>query len=406
MLTALCVGVSAIIGRKAGRMTVNQGRVVKADSGLPYRLIFPDAEHEVVTSFLRDLAASDCSSSTLRSYAYDLLRWFRFLHERFVPWERAERLDVRALVEHMRASPTANALRRGIESTVTTNVVTRKRGPGATFSANSINHQLTVLSSFYDFALEMNLGPLVNPVPRQRGFGQRAYAHHNPMEQFRRPRRGTYRQRVPKPAWRGIPDDAVASIFDSLSNHRDRALLSFWLSSGARAEELLGLRHGDYDFGEHTLVVTSKGTRNRDMVPASPDAFVWLALYMRGGQPSNPGDRVWWTLHAKNRRPLGYSAARQMFSRAQKQLGSNWTLHDLRHTAAERMIADPAFTLVDVQTVLRHVNVTTTTIYTQPRMEDVLEKVLEHYARPKAPVPGIEPEYDASALRELLGLGE
>lgn len=387
-------------------MTKSLGRVVKSETGLPYRLVFPDTEHEAVTSFLRDLAASDCSPATLRSYAYDLLRWFRFLHGRFVPWERAERLDVRALVEHMRASPTANTLRREAERTDTTNMVTRKRGPGSTFSANSINHQLTVLSSFYDFALEMNLGPLVNPVPRQRGSGPRAYAHHNPMEQFRPPRRGTYRQRVPKPAWRGIPDDAVASIFNSLGNHRDRALLSFWLSSGARAEELLGLRHGDYDFGEHTLVVTSKGTRNRDLVPASPDAFVWLALYMRQGQPSEPGDPVWWTLHPKNRRPLGYSAARQMFSRAQKQLGSNWTLHDLRHTAAERMIADPAFTLVDVQTVLRHVNVTTTTIYTQPRMEDILEKVLDHYARPKPPAPGIEPEYDAAALRELLGLGE
>lgn len=387
-------------------MTGNVGRVVKANTGLPYRLIFPEAEHVVVSSFLRDLAASDCSPATLRSYAYDMLRWFRFLHGRFVPWERAERLDVRALVEHMRASPTANTLRKGSDQVTTVNTVTRKRGLGTTFSANSINHQLTVLSSFYDFALEMNLGPLVNPVPRQRGVGTRAYAHHNPMEQFRPPRRGTYRQRVPKPAWRGIPDSAMAAIFNGLTNHRDRALLSFWLSSGARAEELLGLRHGDYDFGEHTLVVTSKGTRNRDLVPASPDAFVWLALYMREGQPASPGDQVWWTLHPKNRRPLGYPAARQMFARAQKELGSNWTLHDLRHTAAERMIADPAFTLVDVQTVLRHVNVTTTTIYTQPRMEDVLQKVLEHYARPPREAAGIEPEYDDAALRELLGLGE
>jgi integrase len=95
-----------------------------------------------------------------------------------------------------------------------------------------------------------------------------------------------------------------------------------------------------------------------------------------------------------------------MFSRAQRALGSNWTLHDLRHTAAERMIADPAFTLVDVQTVLRHAHVTTTTIYTQPRMEDVLQKVLEHYARPRPPAPTIEPEYDGAAVRELLGLGE
>lgn len=387
-------------------MTVQLGGVVKSQDGLPYRLVFPDSEHEAASSFLRDLAASDCSAATLRSYAYDLLRWFRFLHDRFTPWERAERLDVRALVEHMRTAPTANTLRRGPDSPAVINPVTRKRGPGMTFSVNSINHQLTVLSSFYDFAMEMDLGPLVNPVPRQRGSRSRVNAHHNPMEPFRPARRGTYRQRVPRPAWRGIPEDAVAAIFEGLKHHRDRALLSFWLSSGVRAEELLGLRHGDYDFGEHTLVVTSKGTRNRDVVPASSDAFVWLALYMREGQPASPGDPVWWTLAPRNRRPFTYGAARRMFSRAQGILGSNWTLHDLRHTAAERMIADPAFTLVDVQTVLRHANVTTTTVYTQLRMEDVLQKVLEHYARPKPPPPSIEPEYDHAAVRELLGLGE
>lgn len=382
------------------------GRVVESKQGLPYRLMFPDSEHPAVSSFLRDLSASDCSPATLRSYAYDLLRWFRFLHGRLTPWEKAERLDVRALVEHMQVAPTANSLRKGLNEPGTLNVITRKRGSGTAFSANSINHQLTVLSSFYDFAMEMDLGPLVNPVPRQRLAGGRPYAHHDPMKPFTRSRRGTYRQRVPRPAWRGIPDDSVATIFAGLQHHRDRALLSFWLSSGVRAEELLGLRHGEYDFGEHTFVVTSKGTRNRDTVPASADAFVWLALYMREGQPASPGDPVWWTLAPKNRRPLTYGAARRMFTRAQHALGSNWTLHDLRHTAAERMIADPAFTLVDVQTVLRHAHVTTTTIYTQPRMEDVLQKVLEHYARPRPPAPTIEPEYDGAAIRELLGLGE
>ena len=68
------------------------------------------------------------------------------------------------------------------------------------------------------------------------------------------------------------------------------------------------------------------------------------------------------------------------------------------------LLADPAFTLVDVQTVLRHASVTTTQIYTQPRLEDLVGKVLEHYARPPVAEPSIEPSYDAAAVRELLGL--
>lgn len=88
------------------------GRVEAAQSGLPWRVIFPDAEHAGATSYLRELAASDCSPLTVRSYAFDLLRWFRFLHDRLIGWERAERIDVRAFVEHLREAPNPQRLRR------------------------------------------------------------------------------------------------------------------------------------------------------------------------------------------------------------------------------------------------------------------------------------------------------
>jgi integrase len=93
-----------------------------------------------------------------------------------------------------------------------------------------------------------------------------------------------------------------------------------------------------------------------------------------------------------------------VLQRANTVLGTNWTLHDLRHTAAQRMLADPAFTLVDVQTILRHASVTTTQIYTQPKLDDLIAKVLEHYARPAAPPAALDPGYDAAAVHELLGL--
>ena len=51
---------------------------------------FPDLVHEAASSFLRKLAASDCSPVTVRSYAFALLRWFRFVHDRLVRWERAK----------------------------------------------------------------------------------------------------------------------------------------------------------------------------------------------------------------------------------------------------------------------------------------------------------------------------
>ena len=54
--------------------------------------------------------------------------------------------------------------------------------------------------------------------------------------------------------------------------------------------------------------------------------------------------RLWWTLRRPHR-PLTYHAAHRMFERANASLGADWTLHDLRHSAAARMARDPQLTL-------------------------------------------------------------
>ena len=387
-------------------MTSELGRVVRFDAGLRWRVLFPEDEHETASGYLRELAASDCSPGTIRSYAFDLLRWFRFLHGRLTAWDRAERIDVREFVEWLRETVNPQRQRRRSDRPVpgSVNPATGKAVLPMSYSARTINHQLSVLSGFYEWACSAGIGPLVNPVPAQRtARGQRLYAHHNPMEDFVVRRRATYRQRVPRPVWRAIPDGAADALFSALRSNRDRALVSFWLSSGVRASELLGLRHGDLDAGAHTIAVTTKGTRVREAVPASIDAFMWLALYLREGPPLVEGGPVWWTRQGRPR-PLTYHAARAVLQRANEALGTNWTLHDFRHTAASRLLADPAFTLFDVQTILRHAQVTTTQIYAQPRLEDLVGKMLAHYARPKTTAVSVEPSYDAAEVRELLGL--
>jgi integrase len=43
-----------------------------------------------------------------------------------------------------------------------------------------------------------------------------------------------------------------------------------------------------------------------------------------------------------------------MFDRANATLGTNWTFHDLRHSAAYRLARDPLVPLTDVQWILGH----------------------------------------------------
>ena len=64
-----------------------------------------------------------------------------------------------------------------------------------------------------------------------------------------------------------------------MGNDRDRALLAFYVSSGARAAELLELIAQRVDWGRQRIWVVSKGSREVSMVPGSPEAFVYLARY-------------------------------------------------------------------------------------------------------------------------------
>ena len=222
---------------------------------------------------------------------------------------------------------------------------------GRHYAASVRAHSETVLRGFYDFHLDAGTGPIVNPFPldRARRAG-RAHAHHNPMEPYRDQRAGLFRPRLPRRVPRSIPDEEFNEIFARLPSHRDRALVAFYVSTGARASELLSATQGGVHPGRQVIAVTRKGTREVQELPASTDAFVWLRLYqvqMAGLIPRGRRQPLWWTLHQPVR-PLTYHAVHRMFERAAGRAGSTATLHALRHTAAYRMAEDPALPLTDV----------------------------------------------------------
>jgi Phage integrase, N-terminal SAM-like domain len=70
-----------------------------------------------VCQFLRDLMLCDMSPATCRSYAHDLLRWFRLLWLLGMGWERATNSEVALLVGWLRSAPNPRR-RRSQDSTV------------------------------------------------------------------------------------------------------------------------------------------------------------------------------------------------------------------------------------------------------------------------------------------------
>ncbi|MBS1694745.1 MAG: tyrosine-type recombinase/integrase [Actinobacteria bacterium] len=342
----------------------------------------------------------DVSPSTCRSYAFDLLRWFRVLWAVDVGWEQGTEAEAAALVGWLRAARNPQRERRRANEfpAGTVNPKTGKPILTTGYAPATIAHNLSVVHGFYAFHLHFDRGPAVNPIPENRS-RRLALAHVSPIERRRPHRRGRLRPKVPVRHPRAIPEAQWDELFARLGCNRDRALLACYVTSGARASELLEIRLPDVDWQGGKLWVVTKGSRLRQPIPVSPEALAYLATYLNeAGLPSDGGP-IWRTRRGEAR-PLTYWAARRILQRAIEPLGMNWTLHDARHTAATRMARDPNLTLVEVQTILRHAHITTTALYTVTGLDDLIDKLAEHYQRPVEPVrwsAGYDPD-DVSAV--------
>ncbi|ATD73086.1 MULTISPECIES: tyrosine-type recombinase/integrase [Gordonia] len=372
------------------------GRVNPVD-GVPFwSLVGPDdREIEPVGEFLKELVTRGHRAGTVRSYAYDLLRWWRWLRVIDRPWNRATQEDLREFVLWLSDAIKPESGRRtvSVSTAGTINAVTRKQYLDDRYKPRTIRHSNAVLRTFYEWAIIEGTGPLVNPV-QLRNASRRAHAHHNPLESFRTDGRLRYNPPIPKRRPRVLPDPEWVRLFGALTSNRDRALLSMAVSNGARAGEILGMRMADVDWGEQLVRVTRKGSRDEQWLPVSAEALLWLRLYLSEIDDVQPNAPLWWTLRVRNRRagasrqPMNYETLRGVFRRTNVALGTNWSMHDLRHTAARRMADDSKLSLRDVQTILGHRQIATTVqVYLHESDVQVASRVLEHLSRPSPPHP-------------------
>ncbi len=379
------------------------GAVVgQGDASVPWAVVDAARERlEPVQAYLLELGVCDYSPLTLRSYAVDLLRWFRFLAAVGVDWDRAHRDQVRDFVLWLRGAVNPQRVPTTAGRPVASiNAVTGKVRAQAGYAPATINHALSVIRAFYEFHLERSDGPLVNPVPKQGGAAGRPNAHHNPMEPWVPVRRAPLRQRQPVLAPRALTDAVVEALFGALTSDRDRALVATAVSSGARAAELLGMRVEHLDVAGQLVGLIGKGDRRLEWVPASPQAFSWTAGYLRAMPPRERGEPLWQTTR-RPYRPLAYPALRQVLARANAVLGADMSWHDLRHTYAMRLVEDRSLSLLDVQTLMRHRSLSSTQVYLRARPEDLVERMAEHYANPPAGPCVVAEGYDPADLAAL-----
>jgi integrase len=396
------------------------GGVVAAEGVVPWLVVDPEGVPvEPVRRFLADFVAQDNRPGSVRSYAYGLLRWWRWLRVVGVDWDQATSAEVRDLVLWLKHTTKPRRSARTVSATTagTVNPITRKQYLDDRYKPRTVRHSNAVVRSFYEFWIEIGEGPLVNPVPLARGRGRRSNEHHNPLEPFRPDGRLRYNPTVPKQKPRAMPDERWNELFAALRSNRDRAILALAVGNAARSSELLGVRPADLDWGEQLVRVVRKGSRTEQWLPASPDAFVWLRLYLAElGDPLDPNQPLWWTQRRRDygdglrRQPLNYEALRAVFRRVNALLATNWSMHDLRHTAAIRMSRDEQLSMRDVQVILGHAHLSTTAdVYLVEEDTEVIRRVHQHFVdrenQAQAPQPPVASGYDGRDLEVLFGGG-
>jgi len=167
---------------------------------------------------------------------------------------------------------------------------------------------------------------------------------------------------------RYLPASDVERVIDGCDDStevgaRDRAILLLLSRLGLRSGDILGLGLRDIDWAKGSFVVSGKSSRESEL-PLTQELGDALLSYLRR-RPAVDTDKVFVSVMAPLR-PLGGPASvgaivRRALRRAGVEAPSQGA-HLLRHSAATEMLRQ-GVSLQDIQTVLRHRSIETTTIY-------------------------------------------
>jgi integrase len=153
---------------------------------------------------------------------------------------------------------------------------------------------------------------------------------------------------------------------------RDYALLLFYVATGMRRAEVIGLRGREVDLREEAMVIRSR-VKGGDYLgrevsdPRVREALLdYLAASGRTVVLSNDGPL--WTRHDRAGRPgapLTSHAFALNLKRYAREAGiGKMHLHQTRHTFA-RMVAEDSGSIIETQDALGHKDVATTRVYVQ-----------------------------------------
>ncbi|MGC4902801.1 site-specific integrase [Micromonospora echinospora] len=216
-------------------------KVVDAQAGQPGVELVDDVGVPVadVAGFLRLLTVQDYSPNTVRAYAYDLQKLYRFLHERGLTVGEFRPAQALIFIEWLRTRSSSRKAQR-LDLALTA-------GNGRLLAAKTCNRVLAAVSSFFEYLISIErYGGADNPIvtipdqaaARVPGRPRAPLMTSSPQRPVRRALRIKTVESLPRP----MSDDTYVAVLGVLRTRRDRALLELMWEGGLRPGEVLGLR--------------------------------------------------------------------------------------------------------------------------------------------------------------------
>lgn len=349
--------------------------------------------------FFLEVYARTSRATTLRTYAYALLDWYRFLHAGGIAVHEVRRAHVTAYIASLKGknNPQRRTGAKSVGQGV--NPATGKRELPEGYQASTINMRLTVVAMFYTMLQQAGVGPEHHPVSRvSRRLSyptQASPAYHGMI------RSGYVRQAQPQRLAHALPRPLLEQFRKLAACPRDAALIEGLYSSAARVTEMLALRIGDVKWEKQQIMLQTKGREGTWPVTVSAKFLELLRVYLDSREDQLDPDAPVWVMRRGSARPLTYTALRAVLRRLNDQLGSNVTAHDFRATSATHLAENPRVPFLAIQNHLRHSHPGSTHRYVMAARPNSALTLRDHFERTAEAVT-VAPEYDSAVLSRVL----
>jgi site-specific recombinase XerD len=310
----------------------------------------------LINDYLGYLVDRNYSPRTVRSYAFDMLHFARWLMGEAIG---IEVVTTEVLLCYLSACRTAT-----LPGRPGGNVYSIRDGRNAGYAPASINRRLAAISGLFAFR-SLRDPQATNPVPRGKEARRTARDERaGLLGHLARARpRSRLRLREPRRLPRGLDRAETQALLTSFRTWRDRAIAGLMLFSGLRSAEVLGLVVRDVDIARGWVKVVGKGDKER-RVPVDAEVASIIQTYLLAERPETESLMLFVVAKGPNRgKPLTPAGLRTIFRYHRAKAGVvAGHPHALRHSFGTAL-AEAGVDLAVLQALMGHDHIDSAAAY-------------------------------------------